>query len=358
MANERQIRTGLVLIITLLSVCTFFFACNKTAIAAQTTYDAGSITIQGPPNNAYVKCSPAENLVIKVGPNGNTITIRVNYSMNCPGTSDDGYCDISFTGGGGADSRHTGGTDSGNLTISKFMIPTDNFTVKIHAKYTNIYGASILGEDTEYASGTAVAVEAPIAAFSSSPSTPTKRDTIQFTDLSTSTDTTILSWSWNFGDGSNSTTRNPSHEYQDSGTYTVTLQVTDEYGQTDNQTQSITINEPPIADFSYAPTAPSTGDNIQFTDASTDSDGTVTSWSWDFGDGTAGSIGKNPTHQYQKAGTYNVTLQITDNNGASDLKTISVSIKEKGIPGFELTIVIGAIALIFLCTRYRKKENK
>ncbi|MBE3121415.1 MAG: PKD domain-containing protein [Thermoplasmata archaeon] len=359
MGKERQIKKGLVLIITIISICIGFFACTNVAIAAQTTYDMGSITIHGPTNNAYVQClPPTENLLIKVGPNGNTITIQVNYSMNCPGNADNGYCDISFVGGGSSDSRQTSGTDSGYLTISKFMNPGDSFTVKLHAKYTDLFGLTILGEDTEYASGTVESVSLPFAAFSSSPSNPTKDDSIQFNDLSTSIDTTILSWSWDFGDSTSSTARNPYHEYQNSGNYSVTLQVIDDYGQSDSQTNSITINEKPIADFSYSPTAPSTANNIQFTDTSTDTDGTVTSWSWDFGDGTTGSIGENPTHQYQKAGTYDVKLQVTDNNGATDLKTISVTIKEKGIPGFEVSIVIGAIALIFLCKRYRKKDNQ
>jgi len=329
----------------------------KIAIAAQTTYDVGTITIRGPTNNAYVKCLPTNNLIIKVGPYGNTITLQATFSMNCPGTADDGYCDISFVGGGESDSKHTGGTDSGYLTISKFMNPGNTFTVKLHAKYTDILGVTILGEDIEYASGTVDVVEPPIASFSSSPSNPTKGDTIQFNDLSTSPDTTILSWSWNFGDGTSSTARNPYHQYQNSGTYTVTLQVTDDYEQIKSQTKIISINEKPIAYFSYSPTSPSTSDTIQFTDTSTDSDGTIASWSWDFGDGTTGSIGENPTHQYQKAGKYDVKLQVTDNNGATDLKTISVTIKEKGIPGFELLLVLFAISMIMFLKRKRRDSD-
>ena len=114
------------------------------------------------------------------------------------------------------------------------------------------------------------------------------------------------------------------------------------------------LTDPLVADISYSPTTPSTGDAIQFTDASTDSNGTITAWSWDFGDGSMGSTAKNPTHQYQKAGTYVVTHRVTDNNGATDTLTMSLSVKAKGKPGFELLIVVCALTLVVL---WRRKNN-
>jgi len=228
---------------------------TKIAIAAQTTVNMGSINLHGPTNNPYVVCSP-NNIDIKVRPSGNTITIQVAYSMSCPGTADDGYCDISFVGGGGSDSRHTGESDTGILTISKFMNPGDTFTVKLHAKYTDFYGQTILGEDTQYASGTVSVPPAPVAGFSFSPSNPTTENTIQFTDLSTATGTTIISWSWSFGDGTSSTEKSPTYQYQKSGTYPVTLQVTDDYGVSNTKTSSITIKDKSI--IPGVPTGPST----------------------------------------------------------------------------------------------------
>jgi len=86
------------------------------------------------------------------------------------------------------------------------------------------------------------------------------------------------------------------------------------------------INHPPIANFSYSPINPKDLDIIQFTDNSTDSDGTIVSWSWNFGDGATSSI-QNPTHQYTNDGTYLVNLTVTDDKGATDTiqKTIVVS---------------------------------
>jgi PKD repeat protein len=199
----------------------------------------------------------------------------------------------------------------------------------------------------------------PMADFSYSPQSPKPSDTIQFTDLSHDPDGSIVSWLWNFGDQTNGTNQNPTHKYTNSGIYSIQLQVTDNDGFTTSKNTSIIVNQPPIPNFS-PPLTPKTGDTIQFTDNSNDPDGTIASWYWNFGDGTS-STEKNPTHQYQKSGTYQVSLQVTDNKGASNSKTVLITIKDKsiipGIPGFELIVVIGAIALVMLWKRKRKESN-
>jgi PKD repeat protein len=153
--------------------------------------------------------------------------------------------------------------------------------------------------------------------------------TANFTDTSTDPDGTIQSWSWNFGDGGTSTAQNPSHTYTSAGTYTVTLTVTDNDGANDGTSKSVTVsapqNQPPVADFTY------TTDllTVNFTDASTDSDGTIQSWSWNFGDGNT-STQQNPSHTYAASGTYTVTLTVTDNDGASDDTSKSVTVSDGG----------------------------
>jgi len=71
---------------------------------------------------------------------------------------------------------------------------------------------------------------------------------------------------------------------------------------------------PPTADFTYSPEQPTTWDTVKFTDQSSDSDGTVVTWVWNFGDGGS-SNEQNPTHRYRLPGTYPVTLEVTDNDG-------------------------------------------
>ncbi len=75
-------------------------------------------------------------------------------------------------------------------------------------------------------------------------------------------------------------------------------------------------NLPPVASFG------STGTDLScnFIDSSTDSDGSIASWSWDFGDGTM-STNQHPSHSYVAAGTYTVTLTVTDNGGATGVPT-------------------------------------
>jgi vibriolysin len=81
-------------------------------------------------------------------------------------------------------------------------------------------------------------------------------------------------------------------------------------------------NNPPTAAFS----ASTSGLTANFTDASSDSDGTITGWDWDFGDGSS-STSQNPSHTYASGGTYTVTLTVTDDDGAtdSDSQTVTVS---------------------------------
>src|SRR5438874_9374525 len=95
---------------------------------------------------------------------------------------------------------------------------------------------------------------------------------------------TTLFRSWDFGDGSTPvTTRNPSHTYSTGGSYTVTLTVTDNQGAPNTVTHSVAPsqpNQPPTAAFTAScPTL-----TCSFTDQSSDPDGTIATWDWDFGD--------------------------------------------------------------------------
>jgi PKD repeat protein len=145
-----------------------------------------------------------------------------------------------------------------------------------------------------------------------------------FADLSTD-DGTITTRSWNFGDGTAPVENpglNPSHTYTVAGTYNVSLTVTDNGGKTNTKTLPITAtgggtttNTPPTAAF----TPPTCTVNVAclFTDASTDTDGQVVGWSWNFGDGTAPVTDRNPSHTFATAGTYQVSLTVTDEDGAA-----------------------------------------
>ncbi|WP_250449427.1 PKD domain-containing protein [Lysobacter enzymogenes] len=85
-------------------------------------------------------------------------------------------------------------------------------------------------------------------------------------------------------------------------------------------------NQPPVANFASS----ASGLTVNFTDSSSDSDGSIASRSWDFGDGTT-STATNPSKTYSAAGTYTVKLTVTDNGGASNTKTATVTVNASGV---------------------------
>lgn len=126
---------------------------------------------------------------------------------------------------------------------------------------------------------------------------------------------TVYGWDWD-GDGSYDTTGvTASHTYDVAGTYSITLRIIDEDGHTDTETKQVTVsnNDPPVANFSFS----INGKTVTFTDESTDSDGSIVNWTWNFGDGNL-SYEQNPQHQYADYGNYTVTLTVKDNAGATD----------------------------------------
>ncbi|WPV01513.1 PKD domain-containing protein [Mucilaginibacter sp. cycad4] len=153
---------------------------------------------------------------------------------------------------------------------------------------------------------------------------------VQFTDQSTSGTRQIKTWRWDFGDGLADIVQNPVHKYAQPGDYPVTLFVTNENGcGAASDPIKIHISKPPVASFSYS-TPGCTGQDVTFTDNSTSAGGSITSWQWDFGDGTPVETltSKNPfNHTFNKPGDYLVKLTVTNDNGcASNIAPLHVNI--------------------------------
>jgi PKD repeat protein len=168
----------------------------------------------------------------------------------------------------------------------------------------------------------------------------------------------IDTWEWSFGDGATSPFQNPVHTYDSTGLYTVTLSVSGPAG-TGSLTKEnfIIVTDAPgntiTAGFSATPV---TGDEpltVQFTDLSTAS-ATITSWSWDFGDGGT-STEQSPSYIYNTHGTYTVGLTVSDGT-LSDTETktayinvtqpatgpaplVSGSLKVVGVPSGGLPVI-------------------
>ena len=166
----------------------------------------------------------------------------------------------------------------------------------------------------------------PTAAFSFVPAPPVLGTATQFVDESTDPDNPIVSWDWDFGDGGTSTDRNPAHVFSAPGPVDVTLTVTDQSGNSDTLTiAGIPILLRPSAGFLYAPVAPTSADLVQFTDTSSDSDGTIVAWAWDFDEGTMSDV-QNPTHTFPTGGIFNVRLTVTDSNGLTGTTVQAVEV--------------------------------
>jgi len=164
----------------------------------------------------------------------------------------------------------------------------------------------------------------------------TYQDTIQFTATVTDQDGAIdepFTYLWDFGDGTTSDEQDPTHQYPNGGTFQVTLTVTDARGVSGTVTKTITVegpppptpNDPPVAAFSVNKTTASLGETLQFTDQSTDPDGTVAAWAWNFGDGGISAV-QNPAHAFMAAGQFVVSLIVTDDDEADSVQSASRTI--------------------------------
>ncbi|WP_455219768.1 PKD domain-containing protein [Kaarinaea lacus] len=154
---------------------------------------------------------------------------------------------------------------------------------------------------------------------------------------STDTDGSIVSYAWDFGDGNSGTGVGPVHIYTTAGTYDVTLTVTDDSGDTGNsQTTAVIVAaapppQAPIADAG-GPYSGTVNVAVQFDGSgSTDPDGNIVSYEWDFGDGNTGT-GVSPSHTYTAAGTYDVQLTVTDDSGDTNSNQTTAEIGETTPP--------------------------
>lgn len=178
--------------------------------------------------------------------------------------------------------------------------------------------------------------------------------------LSYDPDGAIDFYRWNFGDGSSEIlNKQPSHSYYDSGTYTVTLTVVDNDGRSNTKTTSAYVssisNDDPVPIIS-APNSTNVDEFTTFSASSSfDIDGSITNYTWDFGDGTI-NYGVSTTHIYTAAGAYTVMLTVIDDNGGQDTtyNIITVNAPKEGIPGFEFILAIMIIGFMIFYKKLRR----
>jgi PKD repeat protein len=145
-------------------------------------------------------------------------------------------------------------------------------------------------------------------------------------------DGTISSYAWTFGDATIGSGVSTSHTYASAGTYTVTLTVTDNKGASSSDTATISVgsvaNVPPTANAGANQSALTLVALTFNGGGSSDPDGTIASYAWNFGDGATGS-GVSAAHSYASSGVYTVTLIVTDNKGATATDTATATITNR-----------------------------
>ncbi|MCX8102978.1 MAG: PKD domain-containing protein [Candidatus Bipolaricaulota bacterium] len=178
--------------------------------------------------------------------------------------------------------------------------------------------------------------KAPFARFTFSPKEPKINEAVTFDGSgSRDPDGKIISYLWDFGDGETAQGATTTHVFKRDGEYDVILHVTDDRGSSTALAKTVRVvppNQAPVAIFTVEPLEPTANQEVTFdASAAADPDGTIVSYRWDFGDQTTGQ-GKTVTHAYQAAGTYKVTLTVTDDKGATSSAFQHLVIKEPSLP--------------------------
>ncbi len=170
----------------------------------------------------------------------------------------------------------------------------------------------------------------PVAAFGFSPGSAAPGTPITFNATASSDPNAggaITSYTWNFGDGTSASGDTVTHAFTQAGAHTVTLTVTDNSGLLDSVSHTIAgAGSPPTAAFSASPASAQTGTAVWLSAAaSSDPGGTITSYTWNLGDGTT-AHGSVVSHIYATAGAYTVTLTVTAGDGESAQVSHTVTI--------------------------------
>lgn len=143
----------------------------------------------------------------------------------------------------------------------------------------------------------------------------------------------LTGWNWDFGDGTGmSTDENPIYTYQEPGDYTISLILQNENDCYDTIEVDVTVNPVPVLDVSADDVCDI--ETSQFENNTQIATGSITSWEWDFGDGTPTSSAMAPQHAYADTGDYVVTLTAISDLGCEKDTTIVARVVQRATAAF------------------------
>lgn len=328
--------------------------CNGTAtqFTDSSTTASGTIStwvwdfgIGGPPGNYTQNPAP---LYANAG--NYTTTLIVENSFGCTDTVSNPvqvyynpvagftYSDICL-----GDTMHFTNTSSidSSTSIASYLwsfgdnsptssLKNPNHYYSVAGTYSVLLVVTTIDSCTDMKTLSVSAFDAPLSAFTFS--TPCLYDSAKYTNTSLNpTMGNTAAWSWSFGDGSplNNTDWSPNHLYSVPGNYQLTLiTYSSNLNCSDTLHSTITVFPMPIANFGFSNVC--LNQTMIFNDLSNVSSGSITSWSWNFGDGSALSSIQNQGHTYTFPGSYLVTLVANTANSCKD--TISKSVVVYPLP--------------------------
>jgi cytochrome c len=182
--------------------------------------------------------------------------------------------------------------------------------------------------------------EGPSVQAGADPQTGNAPLSVSFSSSGTDPEGQTLAYSWDFDDGGSALGQNPTHIYQQPGTYMAKVTVTDPDGSTGTAEVEIIVteapNRPPTVRASADPLSGNAPLDVRFSAEGTDPDGDALLYEWDFGDGGS-AFGAQATHRYLAAGTYDATVTVTDPDGATGTATVRVTVSGNRAPSVTLT---------------------
>jgi gliding motility-associated-like protein len=183
----------------------------------------------------------------------------------------------------------------------------------------------------------------PVSSFTSTVECPGNQTC--FTDLTTIPSGTIAGYSWNFSDqaagvADSSSLQNPCHTFINTSSPMVTLTVVSDSGCMQTFTAPVSFNAVPVSSFSFPVSC--FGGQTCFTNLSSISSGTISDFSWNFGDGNSGlsnlSSIQNPCHSFSTDGSFDIMLSVTSDNGCTNDITHSVAISPLPVANFNSSV--------------------
>lgn len=318
--------------------CTVSLPADTTRFTLTAAFSNGT---ESPHSSPFTFTQPTSN------PPQATITAdvvsgTVPFTANFSGTNSTGSISSyqwSFgdgTTGSGATASHSftsAGTYTATLTVTDSMGLTSSASIAITAT-----APVVLIPPTAVIATSTAAGPAPLTvAFDGSGST-------------AASGSSIASYAWDFDNGSTASGATSSHSFTAAGTYTATLTVTDNKGLTSSASTPIVVSTPvqvnkaPTAVISATPTSGASPLTATFDgSASTDADGNIVSYIWNFGDGSTAS-GKTASYTYTTKGSFAAALTVTDDQGASNTTTTTINVEDE-LQTAQINLEAGEIAV-------------